>query len=65
MWEEGRWEGSDVAKPPPPLPSRSPLPAPSLSQLGAPQPLLINGPRRRVGALLEDPAGRSAGAQAR
>lgn len=48
VWEEGRWEGSDVAKPPLPLPV--PLPAPSLPQLGDPQPFLINGPRCQVGA---------------
>lgn len=34
VWEEGRWGGSDVAKPPSPWPV--PLLAPSLPQLGAP-----------------------------
>ena len=60
MREEGRWEGSDVAKPP--LPPPVPPPGFLLPQLGAPQPFLINGPRLRAGAHLEDRLGDLQGA---
>lgn len=61
VWEEGRWGGSDVAKPP--SPPTGPPPGSLPSPAGSPQPFLINGPGAGWGPILRM-SWRSAGAQA-